>query len=305
MAEDPMRAKARAMFGKSFMDAVKPKQAAKSASNAPRTGSQKPAMKSYNQGGATKKPKRKEPEISTYRPGFVEGLTDATLGAALRQLERARGASERDAYRRAGDAMRTLEDVTGWQQGERSVKNIVRGEGTGEDYLNVGLAALPGAGGVIGKKIASRALRGAATPSVRNRLYEDAIIPKREYTQVSPDLPKYGYRNVSSPAELDDIARSGYMLPPKGKRNADQKYFTMSNDEVPKAGNRGSKPILRVESRHIPEGSPVRRQHVRQWDEETGTWRPIRRKSEGGEVASQVDQNSGIGKRSKVRRKGM
>lgn len=254
-----------------------------------------------------KKPTRKEGKISTYRPGFVEGLTDATLGAALRQLERARGASERDAYRRAGDVMRSLEGVTGWQQGERSVKNIVRGKGTGRDYLNAGLAVLPGAGGVIGKKIASRALRGASVPSVRNRLYEDAIIPKREYTAASRDLPNYGYRNVSSPAELDDIARSGYMLPPKGKKNSDQKYFTMSNDEVPKAANRGAKPVLRVDSRHIPEGSPVKRQHVRQWDEASGTWKPIKRKAKGGKVGSskvsKVTRGDGIAMRGKTRGK--
>lgn len=254
-----------------------------------------------------KKPTRKGPEISTYRPGFVEGLTDATLGAAMRQLHRATGASEQDAYRRAGDTLRDIEALTGWQRGERSGKNIARGNGTGSDYLNVGLLALPGAGGYLGKKVANRALRGASAPAVRNRMYEDAIIPRREYTSASPDLPKYGYRNISNPTELDDIARSGYMLPPKGKKNSDQKYFTMSNDEVPKTGNRGAKPVLRVDSRHIPEGSPVKRQHVRQWDEGTGTWKPIKRKAKGGKVgsskASKVTRGDGIAMRGKTRGK--
>lgn len=254
-----------------------------------------------------KKPTRKEGEISTYRPGFVEGLTDATLGAALRQLYRAAGASERDAYRRAGDVMRGLEDVTGWQQGERSAKNIVRGKGTGRDYLNAGLAVLPGVGGYLGKKVVNQTLRRATTPYVRNRMYEDAIIPKREYTQASPDLPKYGYRNVFDPAEVDDIARSGYMLPPNSKKNSDRKYFTMSNDEAPKAGNRDAGPVLRVESRHIPEGSPVKRQHVRQWDEASGTWKPIKRKAKGGKVGSskvsKVTRGDGIAMRGKTRGK--
>jgi hypothetical protein len=229
------------------------------------------------------KPKKPRPTISTYRPGIVEKVTDSTVGAALRQIHRLSGKSERDARRLAGDVMRNIEDLTGLQAIERSARQILRGKGGATDYTTVGLAALPVVGGKIGRQVVKRA-NAPSTPSVTNRMYSEKIMGP-EY-KPGDALPRYGYRNVSTPAELDDIARSGYMRPAPGKKA--NKYFTMSDAEAPSAGNRGAKPVIRVPSDRIPQGSPVRSRDVQLWDDATESWKQVKRKAIGGGINSSL-----------------
>jgi hypothetical protein len=247
--------------------------------------------------------RKRQDKISTYRPGLVEKATDATIGAAIRKLHRLTGASEKDAYRYANDVLRNIEDVTGLKAAERAVRSIARGKGTKQDYLTVGLTAVPAVGGAVAKRAVGKVTKAVSSPSISNRMYNEKLLGP-EWSASNPNLPRYGYRNVSSPSEIDDIARSGYMRPAPGKKP--NKYFTMSDAETPSVGNRGSKPVLRVNSENIPQGSPVRRQHVQQWDETSESWKPIKRKAKGGTVKpskSAKNRGDGIAQRGKTKGK--
>ena len=244
--------------------------------------------------------RKKQGSITTYRPGVVERATDATVGALVRQAHRAMGRSEKEAAREANRVLQNVEELTGLRALENSAKRILYGNGTKGDYATVGVAAIPAAGGVVAKRALKRTLNPAISPSVTNRLYSERV-GAPEFKPNSPNLPKYGYRNVFDPAEVADIVRSGFMLPPRGKSS---KYFTMSDAEVPSAGNRGQKPVLRVRSDRIPEGSPVRRKHVEQWDNASETWKPIKRKAKGGAVKAAKPtkrRGDGIAQRGKTK----
>jgi len=244
---------------------------------------------------------KKQGSITTYRPGVVERVTDATVGALVRQAHRAMGASERDAAREANRVLANVEEITGLKALENSAKRILYGNGTTGDYATVGVAAIPAAGGVVAKRALKRTLNPAISPSVTNRLYSEKLLAP-EFKPNSPNLPKYGYRNVSSSAEIDDIARSGYMRAAPGKKP--NKYFTMSDAETPSAGNMGPKPVLRVRSDRIPEGSPVRRQDVEQWDNTSKAWKPVQRKAKGGAVKAAKPtkkRGDGIARRGKTK----
>jgi hypothetical protein len=118
----------------------------------------------------------------------------------------------------------------------------------------------------------------AEAPEVTNRLYNESIF-RPEY-KFGDTLPRYGYRNVTNPAELDALWESGYMLPPEGRTS---KYFTMSDLEEPTPANRGVKPVLRVRSENIPQGRAVSAQDVELWDDALGAWTPFMlRKARGG-----------------------
>lgn len=208
--------------------------------------------------------------ISTYRPGVIEGLTDATLGAALRQVERFTGASERDAYRRAGDVTSRVEQLTGWQGAERSARKLVSGHGGWGDALNLGLTLLPAVGGKVAKGML-RAAGAEAAPAVTNRLYNASVF-RPEHAVTDAALPRYGFRSLGNPGELEDIVQSGYMRARPGART-NSKYFSMTDNPMGLGDNvRADKPTIRVKSEHIPEGSPVRRQHVELWDKPSETW---------------------------------
>ena len=233
------------------------------------------------------KPKKPQPTISTYRPGIVERITDSTIGASLRQIHRLSGKSERDANRLAGDAMRNIEDLTGLKAAERSARQILKGKGGASDYATIGAAALPIVGGKIAKQVVKRA-NVPSTPSVTNRMYSEKI-GAPEY-KPGGNLPKYGQRNVQTAAELDDIARSGYMRPAPGKKA--NKYFTMTDEELPPMGNRERR-VVRVPSGRIPEGSPVRSRDAQLWNNATQSWKPIPRKANGGEMMKPVKKAAG------------
>lgn len=250
--------------------------------------------------------KKKQPTISTYRPGIVERITDSTIGASLRQIHRLSGKSERDAYRLAADAMRNIEDLTGLKAAERSARAILKGKGGAKDYATVGVAAIPLVGGRVGRQVVRRA-NTPSTPSVTNRMYSEKILGP-EY-KPGDALPRYGYRNISTPAELDDIAKSGYMRSAPGRKA--NKYFTMSDRDTPSAGNRSAKPVVRVPSDRIPQGSPVRSRDVQLWDDATESWKPIKRKSKGGKITTvkpkaakvKTSRGDGIAKRGKTKGK--
>ena len=240
-------------------------------------------------------PKKPQPTISTYRPGIVERVTDSTIGASLRQIHRLSGKSERDANRLAGDAMRNIEDLTGLKAAERSARQILKGKGGASDYATIGAAALPIVGGKIAKQVVKRA-NVPSTPSVNNQMYYESLrdLMKGKNYKPSDVLPKYGQRNITSAAELDDIARSGYVRPPpKTRSGRPNKYFTMTDTEVPSAANSRVKPVIRVPSDRIPEGSPVRRSDVQLWNNATQSWKPIPRKANGGEIMKPVKKAAG------------
>lgn len=250
-----------------------------------------------------KKPVRARPSqgtIKTYRPGVVEGAKDATLGAVLRQIHMATGASEREASRRAGQVLRNIEELTGLEAAENSIRRIIGGTATGADYATVGVPLVPGVGGAAVRR-AARRLDTASPPSITNRMYAERL-GAPEY-RPGDKLPRYGYRNVFGSGEIEDIARSGYMRAAPGKKG--NKYFTMSDAEVPSSSNRGGN-VLRVPSDRIPEGSPVRRRDVERWDEASSSWVPIKRKAKGGTVKAakkKTTRGDGIAQRGNTRGK--
>lgn len=138
----------------------------------------------------------------------------------------------------------------------------------GLGMYGVGAAAAPRlkrlaakATGAIGDKVLG--------PKVVNRMYSEKIAGP-EYGP-GDTLPAYGTRNIFSETELDDIVRSGFMLPPPNKK---QKYFTMTDRQVPPAGNRQGVHV-RVPSNRIPQGRAVRAKDVEIWDNEAGEFRNL------------------------------
>jgi hypothetical protein len=201
--------------------------------------------------------------------------------------------------------MRNIEDLTGLKAAERSVRQILKGKGGATDYATVGVTALPLVGGKIGRQVVKRA-NAPSAPSVTNRMYSEKI-GAPEY-KPGDALPKYGYRNVSTAAEVDDIARSGYMRPAPDKKA--NKYFTMTDAEMPSTGNRKAR-VVRVPSDRIPQGSPVRSRDAQLWDNATESWKPITRKAKGGKVTAtkpktvkpKASRGDGIAQRGKTKGK--
>ena len=109
-------------------------------------------------------------------------------------------------------------------------------------------------------------------PRVVNRMYSEKI-GGPEY-KPGDTLPAYGTRNIFRAAELDDIVRSGFMRPPPGGKKGQQKYFTMTDRQVPSAGNQQSLHV-RVPSNRIPQGRAVRAKDVEIWDSEAGEFRKL------------------------------
>ena len=109
-------------------------------------------------------------------------------------------------------------------------------------------------------------------PRVVNRMYSEKI-GGPEY-KPGDTLPAYGVRNIFRAAELDDIVSSGFMRPPPGGKKGQQKYFTMTDRQVPSAGNQQSLHV-RVPSNRIPQGRAVRAKDVEIWDNEAGEFRKL------------------------------
>jgi hypothetical protein len=209
---------------------------------------------------ATKK-KKATAEIKAYRPAEFEGLFDALLGAPIRGIAGALGMPERDAYQYSQRAVNAANDITGLVSAENALRRIGYGRGTASDVVQAAAPAVPFGVGKVAGRIA-RGLSEAAPAVVRNRMYSEKLLGP-EYA-AGDTLPSYGFRNVSSPAEVDDIIQSGFMRPTK---EGGPKYFTMSDKPHGNPANLTvNKPVLRVDSQNIPKNSPVRAEHVMIWD---------------------------------------
>jgi hypothetical protein len=135
----------------------------------------------------------------------------------------------------------------------------------------VGAAAAPRLK-ALGVKAANAVGDRVLGPRVVNRLYSEKI-GGPEY-KPGDTLPAYGTRNIFRAAELDDIVSSGFMRPPPGGKKGQQKYFTMTDRQVPSAGNQQSLHV-RVPSNRIPQGRAVRAKDVEIWDNEAGKFRKL------------------------------
>ena len=124
----------------------------------------------------------------------------------------------------------------------------------------------------LGVKVANAVGDRVLGPRVVNRMYSEKI-GGPEY-KPGDTLPAYGVRNIFRAAELDDIVRSGFMRPPPGGKKGQQKYFTMTDRQVPSAGNQQSLHV-RVPSNRIPQGRAVRAKDVEIWDSEAGEFRKL------------------------------
>ena len=124
----------------------------------------------------------------------------------------------------------------------------------------------------LGVKVANAVGDRVLGPRVVNRMYSEKI-GGPEY-KPGDTLPAYGVRNIFRAAELDDIVSSGFMRPPPGGKKGNQKYFTMTDRQVPSAGNQQSLHV-RVPSNRIPQGRAVRAKDVEIWDNEAGEFRKL------------------------------
>ena len=124
----------------------------------------------------------------------------------------------------------------------------------------------------LGAKVANAVGDRVLGPRVVNRMYSEKI-GGPEYMP-GDTLPAYGTRNIFRPAELDDIVSSGFMRPPPEGKKGRQKYFTMTDRQVPSSANQQSLHV-RVPSNRIPQGRAVRAKDVEIWDNEAGEFRKL------------------------------
>ena len=149
---------------------------------------------------------------------------------------------------------------------------------------------IPAARGAVdaAKKIGKKAVRAvdmAMRPKVENTLVPDMF---------SKNVGKgtYAVRNVFSPAELEDIRKTGYMLPSPKELEAgkNRKWFTQT--DVP------GKNTLRVRSENVPPNRAVRRKDVEIYNKETGEYEPFKK---GGTVKTKSHRGDGIAQRGKTK----
>jgi hypothetical protein len=173
-------------------------------------------------------------------------------------------------------------ELTGLRSAASAAQRIANGNFTGQNALATLPLAIPAAarlapsvGGLFG---ASRRTAmpppSPPQPLVVNRLYGGTAFRPVDRTPQTSGLPRYAFRNVFGADEVDDILRSGFMLPPPQKSRPD-KYFTLSDDPLGNPANLGVRPVLRVQTRHIPAGSPVSARHVEIWDNAAKRFVPI------------------------------
>jgi len=124
----------------------------------------------------------------------------------------------------------------------------------------------------LGRGVVSKVDPRIAHP-ITNRLYKDIFEDGFGAFEAGNTSRQWGGRNVFSPNEIEDIKNTGYMLQKEGSNKG--KYFTMSDNP---------KTHLRVRSKNIPVGKPVRREHIELRDETTGEYNPLKK---GGSVKAQ------------------
>jgi hypothetical protein len=168
--------------------------------------------------------------------------------------------------------------------GEAALYGVGAADSMAEIPRSVGEEALMGlgiygAGAALGPRLKGLGAKAANAigdrvlgPRVVNRMYSEKI-GGPEYMP-GDTLPAYGTRNIFRPAELDDIVSSGFMRPPPEGKKGQQKYFTMTDRQVPSAGNQQSLHV-RVPSSLIPKGRAVRAKDVEIWDNEAGEFRKL------------------------------
>ena len=139
----------------------------------------------------------------------------------------------------------------------------------------------------------AKPLSSKASDLVSNRLYSEKIMGP-EYALDDANIPQWAHRNVFSKGELEDIIKSGFMRPSPKAKGGNSKYFTMSDDPLPKASNRRGV-SLRVNRNAIPEGQPVDARFVEIWDDASERFKPVLKMAEGGPVTGiggNIDLNS-------------
>lgn len=97
--------------------------------------------------------------LSVRRPGVFERIYDY-IDQPLAALAKRLGMSEADAYEYSKRLSGAVEGLTGADATEMSARRVSKGKGDTGDYINLGMAVLPGAIGAGAKK-AKTALRGA------------------------------------------------------------------------------------------------------------------------------------------------
>ena len=152
--------------------------------------------------------------------------------------------------------------------------------------LKASKEAIKGAGRAIANKV-DMAMR----PKVENKVVPDVLFTGGKGSQ-SPSDYKYAVRNVFNKAELEDIKKSGYMLPsPKEVASGrNRKWFSAVDD--PKRSH------LRVLSEKVPANRAVRRKDVEIYNKETGEYEPLKK---GGAVKSKAFRGDGVAQRGKTK----
>ena len=124
----------------------------------------------------------------------------------------------------------------------------------------------------------------AMRPKVENALVADFLRGAGKGT--------YGVRNVFSDAELENIKKTGYMLPsPKEiKSGKNRKWFTHTDNPTGQT--------LRVKAENIPPNRAVRRRDVEIYNPEKDAYEPFK---QGGAVKAKKHRGDGIAQRGKTR----
>jgi hypothetical protein len=266
---------------------------------------------------------KKQGSITTYRPGVVERVTDATVGALVRQAHRAMGSSEKEAAREANRVLQNVEDLTGLRALENSAKRILYGNGNKGDYATVGVAAVPGVAGMATRQVVKQGVKRGA------RAVDEAVLGQRVRNQVvpapnpkatssmltgraltDPKQVKYAERRMS-PAELEDAQRTGrFRVPKQGTKfsqsDTPTKWWSAADEEgvFGRPWIRNDTTRVRLPADKVPSGRAARVRDAEVWDSTTGTWRPAKRKAKGGAVKADKPikkRGDGIARRGKTK----
>lgn len=243
--------------------------------------------------------------IATHRPGLVEGLTDATLGAAIRQIERARGSSEREAYGRASDVMNNLETLTGLRALEGSAKRAITGRGSAGDYIATGLAALP----IVGRLPFARRAALAADEALMGQRVSNRVVPEPNPTAkptifdrrplISADQVTHAQRKISTAELMDAVKHGEFRVPEKGTRfstgEKPQKWWSAADEEgqFGRPWDRANTHVVRLPVGKVPSTRAASTKYAEVYDPTAGSWVPfgtyIKKYAIGGTVIDDGD----------------
>jgi hypothetical protein len=195
--------------------------------------------------------------------------------------------------------MRNIEDLTGLKAAERSVRQILKGKGGASDYAIAGVTALPLVGSKVGRQVVARVARGADEALLGQRV-RNKVVPAPNPTAkatvfdrhplTSPDQIKYAQRKMS-PAELADAIKTGRFRVPKGGTKfsaADDatKWWSAADDAgaFGRPWNRRGTVNVRLPVDKVPSNRAARVKHAEIQDKSSGSWAPVKRKANGGEM---------------------